>query len=47
MPIKNYKSVKKCDEDFEWAVPFDFIKEGDTAKTKITIGEFYWRKQIF
>lgn len=32
--IKNYQTVSKCNDLFQWYVPFDFIKEGDTAKTK-------------
>jgi hypothetical protein len=32
MPIKNYKPVKKCDDDFVWSPPYDFIKSGDSTK---------------
>ncbi len=34
MPIAQYKSVKSCDEDFIWMIPFDFIRDNDTAKQK-------------
>jgi len=47
MPIKNYKSVKKCDEDFEWAIPFDFIKEGDTAKQRLLLISFIGVNKFF
>jgi len=47
MPIKNYKSVKKCDEDFEWAIPFDFIKEGDTAKQRLLTISFIGVNKFF
>lgn len=33
-PIKNYTPVTKCNDLFQWFVPFDFVKDGDTAKTK-------------
>jgi hypothetical protein len=38
--IKNYSLVKKCDDMFQWQVPFDFIKEYDTAKTKTLLLRF-------
>lgn len=30
-----FKTVKKCDDEFTWAVPFEFIKDGDTAKQRL------------
>ncbi len=39
-PISNFKTVKYCNDEFEWFVPFDFIKENDTAKQKILILKF-------
>jgi len=33
-PIKALSTVRKCGDEFSWAVPYDFIKEGDTAKTR-------------
>ncbi len=38
--IKNYSLVKKCDDSFQWQVPFDFIKDNDTAKIKILLLRF-------
>ena len=32
--IKNYQTVSKCNDLFQWYVPFDFIKDNDTSKTK-------------
>jgi hypothetical protein len=32
MPIKNYKPIKKCDDEFVWSPPYDFIKSGDSTK---------------
>ncbi|MEO7313196.1 MAG: hypothetical protein ABIX01_22615 [Chitinophagaceae bacterium] len=40
MPIKNYSSPKHCDDDFSWTIPFDFIKDGDTARQKTLILQF-------
>lgn len=33
--ISNYKSVKKCGDDFSWTIPFDFVKETDSVKSKV------------
>ncbi|MBO9634864.1 MAG: hypothetical protein J7578_17265, partial [Chitinophagaceae bacterium] len=35
MPLKVLSQVKKCDDDFVWAIPFDFVKETDSGKVKI------------
>jgi hypothetical protein len=29
LPITNFKPVKKCNDEFQWTVPYDFIREGD------------------
>jgi len=34
LPIKNYKPVKKCDDEFVWSPPYDFIKESDSVQQK-------------
>ena len=34
-PLKNFTLVKKCDDDFIWPVPFDFVKETDSARVRI------------
>lgn len=39
-PITNFKPVKKCNDEFEWTVPYDFIREGDTARQKILVLQF-------
>lgn len=39
-PLKNYTLVKKCDDDFTWMAPFDFVKETDSAKVKILLLNF-------
>jgi len=34
-PLKNYTLVKKCDDDFVWTPPFDFVKETDSGRVRI------------
>ena len=38
--LKNVQQVKKCDDDFIWSIPFDFIKDGDTGKQRTLIVSF-------
>ena len=33
-PIKAMSNLKKCGDEFSWAIPYDFIKDGDTAITR-------------
>lgn len=33
-PISNYNLVKKCDDEFAWTPPYDFVKETDPGKEK-------------
>ena len=40
IPLKNFQQVNKCDDDFVWTVPYDFIKEGDTAKQRLLTLKF-------
>ena len=35
MPIKNYTQVAKCNDEFVWTPPFDFVKESDSGKVKL------------
>ena len=39
-PISNFKSVKNCNDEFIWKVPYDFIRDNDTAKQKTLILQF-------
>jgi hypothetical protein len=39
-PINKFKSVNKCDDEFAWMVPFNFIKENDTSRIKTLIIQF-------
>jgi hypothetical protein len=47
MPIKNYTTVKSCDDEFLWAVPFDFIKETDTVKQRLLTLSFIGVNKFF
>ena len=40
IPISNYTPVRRCDEQFSWLVPFDFIKENDTARQRQLVLSF-------
>lgn len=40
MPLKNFTLVKKCDDDFIWSPPFDFVKESDSGKVRILLLSF-------
>lgn len=45
--LKNIYLVKKCDEEFSWPVPYDFIKEGDTAKQRLLSISFIGVNKFF
>jgi hypothetical protein len=40
MPLKNFTLVKKCDDDFIWSPPFDFVKETDSGRVRILLLSF-------
>lgn len=40
LPISNFKSVNKCNDEFGWMIPYDFIRENDTARQKILVLQF-------
>lgn len=40
MPLKTLSQVKKCDDDFLWSIPFDFVKDTDSGKVKVLILSF-------
>jgi hypothetical protein len=35
MPLKNFSRIKKCDDDFTWTPPYDFVKDTDSGRVKI------------
>jgi hypothetical protein len=40
MPLRGVTLVKKCDDDFIWSPPFDFVKDSDPGKEKTVILSF-------
>jgi hypothetical protein len=40
MPLKNFTPVKRCDDDFTWIPPYEFVKETDSGRVKILILSF-------
>ncbi|KIC93879.1 hypothetical protein [Flavihumibacter solisilvae] len=34
VPIKNYSPINRCEDQFSWPIPFDFVKETDTGKVR-------------
>jgi hypothetical protein len=47
MPIKNYQVVKKCDDEFIWSPPFDFIRENDSLKQRQVLLYFIGTNKFF
>ncbi|MEY2835108.1 MAG: hypothetical protein RLZZ557_770 [Bacteroidota bacterium] len=39
-PISNFKSVVRCNDEFAWMVPYDFIRDNDTARQKSLVLQF-------
>lgn len=46
-PIKNYNAVKKCDDEFVWSPPYDFIKSGDSTNQKLVLLYFIGMNKFF
>ena len=38
--IKNHTSVQKCEDVFFWKIPYDFIKDTDSSKSKVLVLRF-------
>lgn len=47
IPIVVEKQINKCEDEFVWMVPFDFIKDNDTARQKILSLEFIGYDKFF
>jgi len=47
LPIKNYKQVKKCDDEFSWSPPYDFIKEADSLNQRLVLLNFIGTNKFF
>jgi hypothetical protein len=46
-PIKNYREVKKCDDEFVWSPPYDFVKDNDSAKLKLVVLYFIGANKFY
>ncbi|CAN5621753.1 hypothetical protein BH10BAC3_BH10BAC3_24100 [soil metagenome] len=47
IPISNYKPIRNCDDEFSWMVPFDFIRDDDTAKQRALNIQFISADKFF
>jgi hypothetical protein len=47
IPIKTNSNVKECNDDFTWSPPYDFVKDGDSAKTKLLQLYFVGTNKVF
>ncbi|HTQ66766.1 MAG TPA: hypothetical protein VMI12_18365 [Puia sp.] len=47
IPIRNYTTVKKCDDEFTWSPSFDFVKETDSAKQRLVQLSFVGINKFF
>lgn len=39
-PISNFVAVTKCNDEFSWMAPYDFIRDNDTARQKTLVLQF-------
>ena len=47
LPLRNAKIVQKCDDEFVWTPPFDFVKESDSAHMKAVLLNFVGSNKFF
>ena len=47
IPLQNLKNVTKCDDDFRWTIPYDFIRDTDTAKLRLLQVNFIGADKFF
>lgn len=40
LPLKNATIVKRCDEEFDWTAPYDFVKDTDSAHMRLLVLNF-------
>ncbi len=45
--IKPSSTVKACDDEFTWSPPFDFVRDGDSAKQKLLILSFVGTNKFY
>lgn len=47
VPLRSYTAVNKCNDNFIWPVPFDFVKETDSAKVRVFSISFIGADKFF
>jgi hypothetical protein len=47
IPISPFYPIRKCDDEFFWMVPYDFIRENDTTKQKMLQLQFIGADKFF
>jgi len=47
IPISPYFPIRKCDDEFFWMVPYDFIKENDTTRQRMLQLQFIGSDKFF
>lgn len=47
IPIRNNTIVKNCDDLFTWSPPYDFVKSGDSGKTRLLVLYFVGTNKMF
>lgn len=47
IPIKTNSLIRQCNDDFTWSPPYDFVKETDSAKTKLVLLYFVGTNKVF
>ena len=47
IPISPFYPIRKCDDEFFWMVPYDFIRENDTTKQRMLQLQFIGADKFF
>jgi hypothetical protein len=47
IPIKTNSDIKKCNDNFTWSPPYDFVKETDSSRTRLLVLYFVGTNKIF
>ncbi|HXB08289.1 MAG TPA: hypothetical protein VNW04_14260 [Puia sp.] len=47
IPIKTTSLIKTCNDNFTWSPPYDFVRDGDSSKTKLVQLYFVGTNKVF
>lgn len=47
VPLKTNSVVRECNDNFTWSPPYDFVRDGDSAKTKLVQLYFVGTNKVF